>query len=208
METPIILKAPGADLEGRFRAISKTKAVVVTHPHPLYGGDMDNAVVLAIADAFEQAGYSVLRFNFRGTGRSQGSYDDGFGEQQDVTAAIGYLKHSDFQGIDLVGYSFGAWVLARWAVHNAGHAHRIILIAPPIAFMDFDKHSPIPGLTHIFTGSIDDLAPPDPIRFALRQWQPDAPCHVIQGADHSFWGHFQTLQQGIVQVLQGGRERD
>ncbi|RJQ70005.1 MAG: alpha/beta hydrolase [Desulfobacteraceae bacterium] len=201
METQIVLKAPGADLEARLRTTSKINAVVITHPHPLYGGDMNNSVVSIVADAYAQEGWSVLRFNFRGTGASKGHHEDGIGEQKDVRAAIDYLTAGGYRQIDLAGYSFGAWVLAVWARNNAAHPHRIFMVAPPVAFVDFDQRAAIPGLRHVITGSLDDLAPPGRIQSALPQWHQDAKLCVIQGADHSFWGHFQTLRQTMAKII-------
>lgn len=201
METQIVLNAQDADLEGRVSTLSKTDAVVITHPHPLYGGDMNNSVVSIISAAYTQEGWTVLRFNFRGTGRSRGKHEDGIGEQKDVRAAIDYLVDGGYRNIDLAGYSFGAWVISEWSRNNPAHPHRIIMIAPPVAFVDFDPPAPIPGLRHVITGSLDDLAPPDRIRSFLPRWQPDARLCVIQGADHSFWGHFQVLQQEITRAI-------
>jgi len=201
METQVLLKAPGADLEGCLNSVSKTRGVVITHPHPLYGGDMHNTVVSLVAEAYTQANWSALRFNFRGTGNSKGHFEDGIGEQKDVSAAIDFLVGQGYRTIDLAGYSFGAWVLANWSRNHASHPHRIIMIAPPVAFVDFDQKAPIPGLRSVITGSLDDLAPPARIISALHQWHPAAKLSVIQSADHSFWGHFQELRLNVAQGI-------
>ncbi|MBI5550824.1 MAG: alpha/beta fold hydrolase [Desulfobacterales bacterium] len=200
MEKTIFFNDAEVRLEGRLLMASPKQAVVITHPHPLYGGDMDNGVVTAIAEAYNQEGWSTLRFNFRGTGRSSGHHEDGIGEQVDVQAAITCLKNLGFQRIDLAGYSFGAWVLAAWARSAGDHPHRLLLVAPPVAFIDFTKMT-IPGLHHVFTGSLDDLAPPGQINLALPHWHAQARLSVIQGADHSFWGHFQTLEREIAAAI-------
>lgn len=200
-EDPITLTTDGVDLDARLETISRSRAVIVTHPHPLYGGNMDNNVVATIAAAFARQGWSTLRFNFRGVGKSTGQYADGIGEQGDVQTAIDYLKQNGFQTIDLAGYSFGAWVLAGWSRNNAPHPHRLFLVAPPVAFVDFDTDTPIPGLHHIFTGSLDDLAPPRPIQAALPRWQPGARFTMIAEADHFFWGHTQTLEKEIATAI-------
>jgi uncharacterized protein len=202
METQFMLNTQDADLESCLKTASPTHGVVVTHPHPLYGGDMHNSVVSLVADAYTQAGWTVLRFNFRGTGKSKGHFEDGIGEQKDVRAAIDFLTGQGYGNIDLAGYSFGAWVLAQWARSHAAHCHRIVMIAPPVAFVDFNPVAPIPGLRHVITGSLDDLAPPDRIQSALPRWQPEAKLSVIQGADHSFWGHFQDLRQKVAQGIE------
>ena len=109
MEEKISFLSDGYEIEGLLEKSSLQKGVVITHPHPLYGGDMHNNVVVAMARVYRQKGYTTLRFNFRGVGNSQGSYGDGVGEQEDVRAAISYLAGLSTLKIDLAGYSFGAW---------------------------------------------------------------------------------------------------
>src|SRR5207237_3114944 len=103
---------------GRIEAILKepaapvARAAIVCHPHPLFGGTMHNKVVFRIARAFQDAGFAVLRFNFRGTGRSQGTHDNGRGEQDDLRAAIEFIaqKYPDAE-VWLAGFSFGSMVM-------------------------------------------------------------------------------------------------
>lgn len=92
MEEKISFLSGDYELEGLFAKVSGDKGVVITHPHPLYGGDMYNPVVNTIASAYQKNGFATLRFNFRGVGKSQGNYDDGIGEQKDVNSAILYLS--------------------------------------------------------------------------------------------------------------------
>ena len=130
----------GHEIEGRLEKNSRQKGVVITHPHPLYGGDMFNNVVAAIARVYQQKDYTILRFNFRGVGNSQGSHGDGLGEQEDVRAAISYLADLSVGQIDLVGYSFGAWVNALTVIDESRLAN-MIMVSPPVAFIDFDSIS-------------------------------------------------------------------
>ena len=101
------------EIEGLLNQRDEKKGVVVTHPHPLYGGDMNNMVVESIVHVYYMKGYSTLKFNFRGVGRSQGTYDNGLGEQKDVLSALSFLADMGMERIDLAGYSFGAWVNAH-----------------------------------------------------------------------------------------------
>jgi hypothetical protein len=199
-EQALTLPSDGATLEARIEIQSPTQAVIITHPHPLYGGNMDNPVVTIMAAAYAGQGWSTLRFNFRGTGNSTGQHDEGTGEQGDVQAAIEHLIHKGYQTIDLAGYSFGAWVLAGWSRRRAPHPHRLVLVAPPLAFIDFGA-APIPGLQHVLTGALDDLAPPGPIQTVLPQWAPQARLTIIPGADHFFWNHAQSLQAEMVKAI-------
>jgi alpha/beta superfamily hydrolase len=202
METAISLCIQGLVLEGRWAQQSGTHAAIVTHPHPLYGGDMDNSVVKSVAAAYAGLGWSTLRFNFRGTGNSSGAFDDGNGEQRDVQAAIDFLTARDYQRIDLAGYSFGAWVLAQWAARHPDHPHRLFLVAPPVAFIDFSQIGLIPGLNQVISGSLDDLAPPRQIDYLMAEWNPLARQTVIKGADHSFWGFLDLLEQTMAAAIQ------
>ncbi|HJX69980.1 MAG TPA: hypothetical protein VJ441_02685, partial [Dehalococcoidia bacterium] len=95
-------------------------AVAVCHPHPLYGGDMHNNIVLAICSALAEASIAAFRFNFRGVGRSQGAFAEGVGAQEDVKAALAFLTPSskvDSQRVGLAGYSFGTRVALPVALH-------------------------------------------------------------------------------------------
>lgn len=203
MDQPITFRADDIVLDARLNRQAADRAAIIAHPHPLYGGDMDNGVVLALAEAYARQGWTTLRFNFRGTGRSTGQFDDGAGEQDDLQAAIDYLRQEGYDRIDLAGYSFGAWVIACWSRAHAHHTHRVLLVAPPVAFIDFGSRLPIPGLARVFAGDMDDLAPPAHIRTALPFWDPAARMELIQGADHSFWGHFQDLQQAVGKIIDG-----
>jgi alpha/beta superfamily hydrolase len=180
-------------IEGRLSSGDGGRAVVVTHPHPLYGGDMDNSVVAAIARAYNEKGWSALRFNFRGTGGSRGHFDDGRGEQTDLQAAVDWLRARGVHTIDLAGYSFGTWVMARWARGASGHGHRIRFVAPPVAFMDFGDIDRIEGLDTVIVGSRDDFAPLAAVESKTGAWSPTADLKVVDGADHFFMGHLETL---------------
>ena len=116
------------EIEGLLTQRDEKKGVVVTHPHPLYGGDMYNMVVESIVHVYQMKGYSTLKFNFRGVGRSQGAYDNGLGEQKDVLSALSFLADLGMDRIDLAGYSFGAWVNAH-AIHEDTLAEQMIMIS-------------------------------------------------------------------------------
>ena len=197
MQDKIFFDCQGLTLEGRLTDLDPFKAAVITHPHPLYGGDMNNLVVETVAKAYHRKGWSTLKFNFRGTGASEGRYDNGDGEQKDIDAAVSWLKSNRFEQIDLAGYSFGAWVLARWSRKN--RQHRIRFVAPPVAFLDFSGVEVITGLSQVVVGARDEIAPADQVGRLIRSWQPEAELDIIANADHFFGGHLTTLQQRIEQ---------
>ena len=187
-------------LEGLYAGVSADRGVVVTHPHPLYGGDMYNPVVQTVAAAYVQAGFSCLQFNFRGVGRSTGQFDNGWGEQGDVIAAVNWLTDRGIGDISLAGYSFGSWVNARIAVDMAPVAHQI-MVSPPVAFIDFADVKQIPTLRFVVTGGRDDIAPPGMVEPLLPGWNPDAGMSIIPDADHFYGGCFDRLKEIVSAFL-------
>jgi alpha/beta superfamily hydrolase len=177
------------------------RGVVVTHPHPLYGGDMHNSVVDTVAKVYGELGWSTMRFNFRGVGASQGSYDQGQGEQDDLQAAIDFLSTKGIQKIHLAGYSFGAWVISRWSQRISASGHHIILVSPPVAFLDFEDIGPIAGLAGVIAGERDHIAPPDKITAMLPRWQPGIQLQVLKRTDHFFTGRLNSLEQSLAEII-------
>jgi alpha/beta superfamily hydrolase len=203
MVDKIRFRSDGHEIDGRLEKNSRQKGVVITHPHPLYGGDMFNNVVGTIARVYQQKNYTTLRFNFRGVGNSQGSYGEGLGEQQDVRAAISYLADMGVSQIDLAGYSFGAWVNALTVVDESRLAN-MIMVSPPVAFIDFKSIADLKNLRLIVTGSRDDIAPPDLIKTSCAGWNADAQFEVILGADHFYAGYLDKLE-AILRAHLAGR---
>ena len=193
MSTSVFIKADGIKLEGVENAVSNSRATVIAHPHPLYGGDMHNPVVTTIADTYADMQWTTLCFNFRGVGASQGTHDDGEGEQTDLQAAIDFLKDKGYGRIDLAGYSFGAWIIARWAQCHQRADHGIILVSPPAAFIDFSDIGPIAGLKSVITGEFDEIAPPEVITPLLPRWHTGIVLSLVPGADHFYGGHLEAL---------------
>jgi len=200
MEEKIEFPAGGLALEGLLQKNGDAGGVVITHPHPLYGGNMHNNVVGTIAQAYQKRGYSTLRFNFRGVGGSQGSYGEGIGEQEDVKAAIAYLAALGLKQIDLAGYSFGAWVIGNLSCAEDGIAN-MVMVSPPVAFIDFGPVSALGCLKLVITGSRDDIAPAALIRQSYRQWNAEARFEVIDGADHFYGGYEDRLADVIASII-------
>ena len=187
-------------LEGRLYRASGQDAVVVTHPHPLYGGEMDNPVVTMLARAYQRLGYSTLRFNFRGVGMSGGDYGDGIGEQEDVRAAAAYLGGLGKTVTDLAGYSFGAWVNLSLDPPLAT-VRRQMLVAPPVLFLDFAPvATPLAELV-VIVGDHDTMAPLATLRALLPHWHPSARLYLVAGADHFFGAAMDRLATQIEAVL-------
>jgi len=132
LEERITIAGADVNLEGRLALGGGPGGVVITHPHPMYGGTMDNNVVWTAARAFQARDWTTLRFNFRGVGLSSGEHGDGMSEMADVQAALAYLESRQVRSRYVVGYSFGAAVAGRALVQGVSAAG-IVMIAPPIA---------------------------------------------------------------------------
>jgi alpha/beta superfamily hydrolase len=189
----------GYEIEGLLNKKDEKKGVVVTHPHPLYGGDMYNMVVESIVYVYQMKGYSTLKFNFRGVGKSQGAYDNGVGEQKDVLSALSFLGDMGMERIDLAGYSFGAWVNAH-ASQKDTLTEQMIMVSPPVGFMDFQSIGTINTLKFVVTGNRDDIAPADMIEKMMSTWNPNARFEVIDGADHFYGGYLGQLEECLSSI--------
>jgi alpha/beta superfamily hydrolase len=192
VEEQLHIKAGEISLEARFIRGAVAAGAVITHPHPLYGGSMNNNVVWTAARAFGDRGWSTLRFNFRGVGASTGTYGEGLAEVDDLAGAVAYLTSRVSGPCFLVGYSFGAAVAARALLQGLPVAGAI-LIAPPIAFMDLAFLPETPGLSLIVAGDQDDLCPLEDLESLYRHRQPPVDLKVVPGADHFFGGREEEL---------------
>jgi alpha/beta superfamily hydrolase len=193
MEEHIYFDSNGLKIEGLLSLGSRDKGVVITHPHPLYGGDMYNPVVLSITHVYQKKGYSTLRFNFRGTGRSGGTFENGDGETSDVTSAIHFMKGKGINNCHLSGYSFGTWVNAM-AIHLCDGVQAMTMVSPPVAFVDFNPIEPSPAITLVITGSYDDIAPSTQIDSWLGAVSTSVKLEIIAGADHFYAGYTHNLE--------------
>jgi len=200
VEEPVLFKSIDMNMEGLFHEMQGDQGVVITHPHPLYGGNMYNNVVESLARMYQLAGYSTLRFNFRGVGSSEGEYDNGVGEQEDVKAALFYLTQRGKKVLDLAGYSFGSWVNAL-AISKVDSVDRMVMVSPPVAFMDFSSVGLTPQIKLVVAGSRDQIAPPEVIENILTSWNPEAHLVVIDGADHFYVGHTGKLESVLAAYL-------
>jgi alpha/beta superfamily hydrolase len=200
MEEKITIRSERYRLEGLCRQGNSEKGVVITHPHPLYGGDMYNSVVAAMMQVYQKHAYTTLRFNFRGAGNSQGSYADGRGEQEDVRAALAHLESCGLQHLTLAGYSFGAWVNAHLNCQADG-IEAMVMVSPPVAFVDFDAIAGMDCLHLIVTGSRDEIAPTATINQLLPKWNPEARFEIIEGADHFYGGYLERLKEILASSI-------
>lgn len=192
MEEKVKFSVDNLKIEGLYEQNSDSKAVIITHPHSLYGGDMNNVVVSVIQQAYSKKGYTTLRFNFRGVGQSEGVFDNGIGEQLDIQEACRYLFSKDLLAIDLAGYSFGSWVGASLAC-KSDLFKNVILVSPPVSFMDFSGISYIPALRLTVIGDSDDFGQLYTLRERLSVLNSESRLEIISDTDHFYTARLDQL---------------
>lgn len=204
MEEALTIRVPdGPALEARLAPLANPKGgFVVCHPHPLYGGDMDNPVVIRVAEVAQAAGYATLRFNFRGAGASEGVHDKGRGEQEDVRAAMAALATHLPAGsrVGVMGYSFGAAMAARATRPSVPEAP-LGLIAPPLEMYDFDFLQTSPGRLLLVAGTADSYCPVEALHRLAAITSTEE--RIVEGADHFFFGKLYPLGEAIGGWLAG-----
>ena len=211
MPTVTDLKGPAGSLEALLDAPEGTAApraaVVFAHPHPQYGGTMHTKAVYQGAKGLVRAGCAVLRFNFRGVGRSAGAFDTGPGEMQDFVAALDYMA-AKYPGIPLwaAGFSFGSWVaLEVGAVDDRVSA--LIGIAPPVVTsvsgMEYTFPNTVESTKPKFfvQGEADEVCPLEGMWTFYGKLQEPKELVVIDGADHLFEGQTQEVGDALENLL-------
>ena len=197
MERAVTLGSGDLQLEGILgRPDDATRglaAVVVCHPHPLHGGNMNNNLVLAVHQELVRNGFVALRFNFRGVGNSQGTHSNGEKEPEDALAALDYLKsleYVDSRRLGMAGYSFGAGViLGSLAIY--GVTKGVVLLGTPIRYLDDPRIQGDSRPKLFVSGDRDHVAPAKELRSKVAALGPLAECRTVPGADH-FWAGQET----------------
>jgi alpha/beta superfamily hydrolase len=203
-EREIQFPGPVGRLEGRLAegASHGAATLLALHPHPLYGGTMDNNVVEAAVRAGQAGGLATLRFNFRGAGLSQGSYDNGVGEQDDVDAALDLLEQRLYpQAKVLVGYSFGASIALAYC-HRPDHGvGSLVLIAPPPFLLDETLSLGLPVVKKILLAEHDEIAPPEEVTSRAFACGVGDRIDVIADTDHFFSGREADIEHRLSGLL-------
>jgi len=202
-ETRVSFLSGGLVLEGILiipEGAGLFPAVIVCHPHPLYGGSMDNNVVSSLSETLTRASLASFKFNFRGVGGSQGEFGQGIGEREDVEAATAFIntvKEVDSKRIGLAGYSAGAG-FALPVGFNDDRIKALAAVSPPLPMFDFDflKSCPKPKL--LISGSRDELIPANQFLEFCQNLPEPKECESIEGADHFWWGYESRLAAKVV----------
>jgi alpha/beta superfamily hydrolase len=204
----VIFNGPEGRLEGRYHHAAQENAPIalVLHPHPQYGGTMNNKVVYNLYQLFVRRGFSVLRFNFRGIGRSEGEYDNGQGELSDAASALDWMQsfNRDAPACWIAGFSFGAWISMQLLMRRP-EISGFISVAPPANLYDFGFLAPCPSTGLIVQGEADDHVPePEVAKLVERlvnQRGSGIAYKTVKNADHFFTDHMDELNQAVGSYL-------
>ena len=203
-ERSLTINTGRRELEARLAAPAiKTRAgAVLCHPHPEYGGSMDNAVVVTVASALVARGFATLRFNFGGVGRSGGGFSGGPAEVDDAQAALGALSGRLPPGdpLVLVGYSFGAWVALRAAAATSALRH-VVAIGPPLDFLDWRFLDAVSTPITFVVGERDQFCAAARLTRVLAAHAGRIDVRTIAGADHFFVGREDEVAEAVTDAL-------
>jgi hypothetical protein len=198
-------------LEGHYDAPSQNTPVgkaLILHPHPLYGGTMNNKIVHAAYQAFKSANYAVMRFNFRGVGRSEGEHGKGSDDLSDAAAALNWMSihNPSISGPHIiVGYSFGAWIGMQLLMRRPDIS-QFIIIAPPITMFDFNFLAPCPNPGLVIYGGKDQLTPSKNMEDFIRHLKGPKNNNIttccLDNADHYFKNHTDDIKTEIWHNIQ------
>ena len=196
----VLFNGHAGRIEGRYYKSPRPNAPValILHPDPMFGGTMNNKVVYTLFSCFHDLGFSVLRFNFRGVGRSQGQFENGPGELSDATVALDWLQsmNPDAKQCWIAGYSFGAWVGMHLLMRRPD-INNFIAVSPPANEKDFSFLAPCPTSGLITQGSADEIVTPSSVSTLVRRLNVQRNVSVdyalIEGADHMYNNHLVDL---------------
>ena len=195
-----LIAGPAGQLEIAINVAETARSIaLITHPHPLQGGTLDNKVVQTLGKTFTAIGYVAVRFNFRGAGRSDGSFDDGIGETDDALAVLDFARRQ-YPGIAarppvLAGFSFGAYVQTR--VARTIQPERMVLVGPAVKRFPVEH---VPEDTIVIHGEEDDVVPLADVFAWARPQQ--LPIIVFPSCGHFFHGRLPQLQRVVTGMWQ------
>ena len=204
----VIINGPEGRLEGRYQhgADANAPIALMLHPHPQHGGTMNNKVVYTLYHTFAERGFSVLRFNFRGVGRSQGSFDRGEGELSDAASALDWLQgfNENASQCWIAGFSFGAWIGMQLLMRRP-EISGFISVSPPANMFDFSFLAPCPSSGLIVQGKDDDLVPEAATAKLVEKLSAqrgiEIDYRVLKGANHFYQGKLDDMSGEVGKYL-------
>ena len=204
----VIINGPEGRLEARYMpAIDPTAPIaLILHPEPNFGGNMNNRVSFAMYKLFQARGFSVMRFNFRGVGRSQGNYSGGEGELSDAATALDWIQSQcpGARSCWIAGFSFGAWIGMQLMMRRP-EIRGFISVTPPALTHDFSFLAPCPASGLIVHGEQDEQVPPDAIhklvdRLSIQKGV-TIDIDIVPGANHFFTDHLDPMIERVGAYL-------
>ena len=205
----VIIPGPDGRLEGRYQHNRDATAplALLLHPHPEHGGTMNNKVVYHLYHAFARRGFSVLRFNFRGVGRSQGRFDRGEGELSDAASVLDWMQshNESADGCWIAGFSFGAWIGMQLLMRRP-EIQGFISVSPPASMYDFTFLAPCPSSGMMIHGAEDTVVPEESVDKLVTKLRSqrgiEIDYRIIKGADHFFSAHIDELVGNVEEYLE------
>ena len=204
----IIIPGPEGRLEARYQKGKDQRSPIclVLHPHPRQGGTMNNKIVYNIFHAFKNIGFATLRFNFRGVGKSQGSYDNGVGELTDAAAALDWLQNENptAQNTWIAGFSFGSWLALQLLMRRPEIAG-FVAVSPPANLYDFSFLAPCPASGLIIQGTDDKIVEAEQVSELVDKLNKQKNLKIVYkkliGADHFFKNELDDIQDAITKYV-------
>lgn len=204
----VFFNGPAGRIEGRYTESTNPKAplALVLHPHPLYGGTMNNKIVYNLYKTLAENDFTVLRINFRGVGRSAGKFDNGIGEMTDAATALDWLQLTNPLAHEnlIAGFSFGAWV-AMQLIMRRPEITNFIAVSPPVNKYDFSFLAPCPTPGMILQGDLDSVVSEESVHELAQKLSKQKNIRVeyrmIQGADHFFRERISKLSEEVNDYL-------
>lgn len=208
-ESPFFIAGPVGAVETRVSpanpagALSASHLIAfICHPHPLQGGTMDNKVVTTLARTYRDLGIAVVCFNFRGVGASEGKFDNGVGELDDLLAVTTVISSSYPQAnLMLAGFSFGSSIAAQ-ASYRVERLRHLLLVAPPVERYSYDRARVFPCPVCIVQGDKDEQVVPEGVYQWVKSLASPAELLRYDGVGHFFHGHLTQLKQDLSVMLQ------
>jgi len=204
----VVFNGPEGRLEGRYQPAKKRGApiAIILHPHPQFGGTMNNQIVYNLFYTFHERGFSVLRFNFRGVGRSEGVFDHGAGELSDAAAALDWMQtiNPDARACWIAGISFGAWIGMQLLMRRP-EVEGFISVAAMANRYDFSFLAPCPSSGLFVHGDKDRVAPVDEVISVIDKVKVQRGVkldhEIIEGANHFFEDRVDQLVEKVGSYL-------
>ena len=205
----IVFTGPDGKLVGKYKKGQSLNPPValILHPHPLYGGTMNNPVVLELFNIFDDLGFSTFRFNFRGVGKSEGKFDSGLGELADAAAGLDWVQRQNPNANQcwVAGFSFGA-LLCMQLLMRRPEITRFISVSPQPNLYDFNFLAPCPASGMIIQGKKDELVPIEDTNRLAQKLQSQKNIVIdyeeISGANHFYDNEMHKLNKVVATYIE------